>query len=44
MKKQYVSPALELLLLKTADFLNTSGDGAATGDDTFEGPYGESFT
>ena len=41
MKKTYETPALELLVLKTNDFLNTSGD--ATDKDGFDDGYGESF-
>ena len=42
MKKTYETPAVELLLLKTSDFLGTSGD--ATEADGFDGPYGETFS
>ena len=42
MKKQYEAPVLDLLVLKTADFLGTSGD--ATEADGFDGPYGETFS
>ena len=44
MKKQYQSPELELLVLKTNDFLNTSGDAVAA--DCFDAssyPFGEQF-
>ena len=44
MKKQYQSPELELLVLKTNDFLSTSGDAVAI--DCFDAknyPYGEQF-
>ena len=41
MKKTYETPSVELLILKTADFLNTSGD--ATESDDFEDNYGETF-
>ena len=42
MKKQYETPELNLLVLKTSDFLSTSGD--AIGEDEFSSSYGESFT
>ena len=41
MKKQYESPELSLLTLKSADFLSTRGD--AIGDDIYDSPYGNSF-
>ena len=44
MKKQYHPPELELLVLKTNDFLSTSGDAVAT--DCFDAtnyPFGEQF-
>ena len=44
MKKQYQSPELELLVLKTNDFLNTSGDAVAV--DCFDEeryPFGAQF-
>ncbi len=44
MKKQYQSPELELLVLKTNDFLSTSGDAVAA--DCFDAtnyPFGEQF-
>ena len=44
MKKQYQSPELELLVLKTNDFLNTSGDAVAA--DCFDATnyrFGEQF-
>lgn len=42
MKKTYETPSVELLILKTADFLNTSGD--AIGADEYDDGYGSSFT
>ena len=42
MKKNYETPELALLLLKTGEFLSTSGD--ATEADGFDGPYGETFS
>lgn len=41
MKKQYEAPALDLLVLKSNDFLSTSGDAVET--DTFDDPYGKKF-
>ena len=44
MKKQYQSPELELLVLKTNDFLSTSGDAVAA--DCFDResyPFGAQF-
>ena len=44
MKKIYTTPALELLILKSADFLSASGD--AIDDDKYDSenyPYGEKF-
>ena len=42
MKKQYETPEISLLILKENDFLNVSGD--ATGSDSFDDGYGESFS
>lgn len=42
MKKNYETPALELLLLKTGEFLSTSGD--ATVEDPYDDGYGETFS
>ena len=41
MKKQYEAPMLNLLVLKTSDFLSTSGDAIA--EDEFSEKYGEDF-
>ena len=41
MKKTYEAPELELLVLKSSDFLSTSGDAVET--DTFSSPYGKTF-
>ena len=45
MKKIYETPALELLVLKSADFLSTSGDAVgADGYNTENYPYGETLS
>ena len=41
MKKIYETPELALLVLKTSDFLSTSGD--AVESDTFSDLFGETF-
>jgi hypothetical protein len=41
MKKTYETPVLDLLVLKTNDFLNTSGD--AVKADYFDDDYGSTF-
>lgn len=45
MKKQYEAPSIDLLLLKTSDFLSASGDATeADGYDKENYPYGETFS
>ena len=45
MKKIYETPALELLTLKSADFLSASGDAVeADSYDKEKYPYGETFS
>ena len=41
MNKIYEAPILDLLRLKSADFLSSSGD--AIGEDSYSDKYGETF-